>query len=144
MSSDVQNKTNDDVVNMINEKLKDLHSHSKNHHTRHVTASNLRYCYVCAEHKDMSKSQRRKRRGACVDCIKATNMKCDGCKQQCNFANLEFTANAHGTPARRLCQFCSGQNTQGDGGAYYLYDGPDDTDRYLGGGEFDTDDGYYC
>eukprot|EP00918_Siedleckia_nematoides_P080102 GHVU01175605.1.p3 GENE.GHVU01175605.1~~GHVU01175605.1.p3 ORF type:complete len:140 (+),score=20.64 GHVU01175605.1:102-521(+) len=35
------------------------------------------------------------------------------------------------------------QRDDGDGdGGYFLYDGPDDPDRYLGGGEFDIDPGY--
>ncbi len=30
------------------------------------------------------------------------------------------------------------------GQMYVMYDGPDDPDRYNGGGDFDTGEGYYC
>ena len=32
----------------------------------------------------------------------------------------------------------------GPEGFFCTYDGPDDPDRYLGHGEFDTDEGYWC
>ena len=41
-------------------------------------------------------------------------------------------------------QWVEESSSAADGGFWVPYDGPDDPDRYLGHGEFDTESGYYC
>ena len=78
-------------------------------------------------------------------------MTCDGCDHVGNYCNFSFTAR-NGKQAHKLCQFCSGKQMKRlrkdspvrDDIEYCLYDGPNDPERYMGGGEFDTDGGYFC